>query len=603
MHEILQAWVKLKTNKNINIANISENDPNFRSRMTHMLTKIKNKKNVKQSCVEMVTSDSREPPELYNNINVLRIHDMTPSNSLLFIGNAVITEEEKSYVEIQVSKNDKKVIINHDSAVNVMFAENKNEETEIKTEEKKDDGNDNDYLNMNILMNFVTNLKNEHYLRSSQLNAEETTTIVELQPVLLSSPNILGTNNLKSGANIEPVLIPSRNFMPLVVNELKRSEFINNDRFDFNNEMPAINLNPQIPPAYESLASLTGSSPPPRDSIASASAFQLCVPYQQNKSRNSSLDRKMSNKIFLNDNAIAKMYVELSHPNISALYHQGYGEKCIKQAYYILKRKKKREHIKLTADLPTFVEDMLEIMVEYEIEPKNAIGKYNRFDILWRNIICCFWCKFVHCEYCNKKEPEIKKIKTPDEEYYGKLAFTKTDDFFYLQVYLFLVTDFYVRIYPPMLFAVSFNNFKYYYAMAAFYTVLEYISYYYVLVGGEFKTFTSALKYFWVGFYSCSYSFLSAMHLTYLPCNVHFGRLMRIQWMRMLLQVSFMIGLFIFRRMWNNVTDIGQDFLLMTACFILAFIINCAFIGSISKTMKLFESKIAVAQFNASKEK
>ena len=117
---------------------------------------------------------------------------------------------------------------------------------------------------------------------------------------------------------------------------------------------------------------------------------------------------------------------------------------------------------------------------------------------------------------------------------------------------VFLMTGFYVRIYPLLAYTVLLH--KYLASLtesallnvfvgafpAAFLVALfEYGTYYYILKD-DVRSVCQAGKWFWTGTFSVSWHLLCTMHLSYLPSNVVFVRLYRAHIVRMLLQILIM---------------------------------------------------------------
>lgn len=147
---------------------------------------------------------------------------------------------------------------------------------------------------------------------------------------------------------------------------------------------PALLNNETLLPDYEAVA-YKGSS-------ASVKMFDM-----HGKSMDSYL-ASVSSDMKLEDIDINQIHVDFSHPNVSALYYQGYSEDSIKQAYHIFKLQKASEYKSANEDWVTFVEEMLQIMEFYDIEHEDTAGHRNQFDILWQNFICFFCCKlFYQC--------------------------------------------------------------------------------------------------------------------------------------------------------------------------------------------------------------
>ena len=142
-------------------------------------------------------------------------------------------------------------------------------------------------------------------------------------------------------------------------------------------------------------------------------------------------------------------------------------------------------------------------------------------DVLWQSFICFFWCRYLsNCAVCNPEltdggegggsngdggggsddanqnanggggggadgqpMPSLKKKKTlareAEKAEKEEAALLSTlDNFFYFAVYIFLVTDFFVRIYPILLFAVVYVSDNIALYMEKFYFFLPSVCFY-----------------------------------------------------------------------------------------------------------------------------
>ena len=143
----------------------------------------------------------------------------------------------------------------------------------------------------------------------------------------------------------------------------------------------------------------------------------------------------------------------------------------------------------------------------------------------------------------NTKELEVK-----DKE----RDFTMQDNIFYFGIYVFVMTDFYCRIFPLLAYTVLLH--KYFKTLTKFPLLNVFVGafpaaviislfellVYYLMLKRKAKTFRNAIKYFWTGTFTISYYLLSTMHLTYLPSNVRFVRMYRAHLVRMVIQILFM---------------------------------------------------------------
>lgn len=109
---------------------------------------------------------------------------------------------------------------------------------------------------------------------------------------------------------------------------------------------------------------------------------------------------------------------------------------------------------------------------------------------------------------------------------------------FYILIYFFLMSDFFVRIYPPLLFAVVVPEYGYFVLILVLYALLEFPMYYYMQ---KDRSLCQTFKYFAIGLFSCSFWFLSTMYLSYLQCNVDYNRLMVEQITRLFVQLFLLL--------------------------------------------------------------
>lgn len=346
---------------------------------------------------------------------------------------------------------------------------------------------------------------------------------------------------------------------------------------------------------------------PQNNSLASIVNYPPLKPSIVSISRNV----KSVNEIVLDDIKTDRIFLDFSHPNVSVLYSEGYSKQQILKAYYVLKNCSKNS---IKPDHEKFV-DRMHITIdkcrfEPERQPRVLTCMSSKIDMLWQNFICCCCFKLIADGKCSRKKNCFVKFlslfnfklvfivykdsnaknEKNDDKTHSKLSMI--DNLFYVQVYIFLITDFAVRIYPSLLFGVIFQDNKYFCALMLALGAFSYASYFYILddVKGVAR-FKSAVKYFWVGWFSCSYWFLSTMHLSYLECNVSFIRLMNNQSLQLLLQLLLCVFVTFSQYIFHYET--WEDFRLLTEfVYPAAWVANALMIYPMVRFMKSIEKKL-----------
>ena len=163
------------------------------------------------------------------------------------------------------------------------------------------------------------------------------------------------------------------------------------------------------------------------------------------------------------------------------------------------------------------------------------VSKSRTCRTLWRNFICCYPVKIL-VDYA-KDDGNMKKAN----EMKDPLKLTWKDKVFYLLVYIWVITDFGIRIFPILVCARLREHALEFLAVMFGLTVFEFFLYYYML-WGAFKTPRFTTHFFWTLYFTVSYCLLSTMYLVYLPANVKFDRLLVEHCLRMMIQCGFMIA-------------------------------------------------------------
>lgn len=158
-----------------------------------------------------------------------------------------------------------------------------------------------------------------------------------------------------------------------------------------------------------------------------------------------------------------------------------------------------------------------------------AVDDSAKFKELWKHFICCYPVKLM-LNRLRKKEDD-NATKKEKKSYF--------DQIYYVVLYLWVMTDFGIRIFPVLVWSwLQQEPLKFVAAMLAL-TLFEFLSHY-VMLDGDFKTPRNTTHFFWTLYFTVSYCLLSSMHLSYLPNNVRFGRLVIEHCLRLMIQSVFM---------------------------------------------------------------
>lgn len=210
---------------------------------------------------------------------------------------------------------------------------------------------------------------------------------------------------------------------------------------------------------------------------------------------------------------------------------------------------------------------------------------------LWRNFICCYPVKMLVnrlvVEENTKRENQDRKTDPNESTWKNKL--------YYLNVYLWVITDFGIRIFPILACARLRQQYLEFLAVMFGLTLFEFIFHYYMLMG-EFKTPRYTTHFFWTLYFTVSYCFLSTMHLTYLPANVVFDRLMVEHCLRMLIQAAFMILAMIIQHYeYGHIFGFFENSIII---FWIVWITNWILTFVVRKGYKQLEEKIKIAYYS-----
>ena len=255
-----------------------------------------------------------------------------------------------------------------------------------------------------------------------------------------------------------------------------------------------------------------------------------------------------------------KNRIEWTHPHIIHLKDLGWSKEQIIQAQFRLMNTDNGDpkRNKLRPDDDKFLAYMINILVdELQLKPENEPRQFSDtsecIDKLYQNWICCVCCRVLTkirdgnaCCCCYGNFDPTKELQAG-----GKTDtdtdFTMQDNVFYFGIYVFVMTDFYCRIFPLLAFTVLLHKLEegfFVYLLinfAGLIIALFELLVYYMMLKKKAKTFKTAIKYFWTGTFTVSYYLLSTMHLTYLPSNVRFVRMYRAHLVRMVIQLFVML--------------------------------------------------------------
>ena len=202
---------------------------------------------------------------------------------------------------------------------------------------------------------------------------------------------------------------------------------------------------------------------------------------------------------------------------------------------------------------------------------------------LWRNFICCYPVKlFVdwHDDKDNPKQNEDKK-----EEYKWK------EILFYAAVYVWVMTDFFIRIFPILACARLRNNYLEFLAVMFCLTLWEFGMHYFML-RDEFKTPRNAMPFFWTLYFTVSYCLLSTMHLVYLLTNVIFDHLFIEHCVRLMIQAAFMITAMVIQYYdYGGVLGFFEKSIIL---FWICWLLNWVLSFGIKRGFKNFEEKFKI---------
>ena len=260
--------------------------------------------------------------------------------------------------------------------------------------------------------------------------------------------------------------------------------------------------------------------------------------------------------------------LDFCHTTVASFIKLGYAENDIQTAYNKLKTDEKHNIVNdLTVDDIEFKPVLLNILEnEMKCETKKQRTSYDddilrrrrssnleraasiletsdTMDNLWRNFICCIPIKFL-VDYYSKNGIEyetadhLKKENKNENE--NKLGFGCMDKLFYLVIYVWVMTDFFCRIFPILACSHLRHSYLEFVEVAVLLGLFEFIMYYYML-SGQFKTPRAASSFFWTLYMTISYCLLSTMHIVHLPNNVISNNLIIEHLLRMLIQCGFMI--------------------------------------------------------------
>eukprot|EP01083_Nonionella_stella_P036912 100689_1 len=161
----------------------------------------------------------------------------------------------------------------------------------------------------------------------------------------------------------------------------------------------------------------------------------------------------------------------------------------------------------------------------------------------WRNFICFYPIEVLR-SVCANAYVSIQSCIKPNEKEEPKQQdqerFTTRDKVYYFVFYVWVMTDFGIRIFPILACARLRQQYYEFLAVMIGLTVFEFFSYYYMLFQ-EYTSPRSALHFFWTLYFTISYCLLSSMHVVYLPNNVKFDKLIVENICRMIIQAVFMV--------------------------------------------------------------
>ena len=303
-------------------------------------------------------------------------------------------------------------------------------------------------------------------------------------------------------------------------------------------ELPQISMNHSSPSTHQNVVECQSPQSPESEFDGASSVGRSERSYREKKNR-----------------------VNWQHPYIIHLIDLGWSKLQIQTAYFLLNNGNEKRS-KISDDDDKFLAFMIHILVEdlkYCPEnPQRQFGESSEcIDKMYQNFVCCLCCRILTkinddnacciCCCCFMANDD-----DDDKTVHAKSDFTTKDNIFYFAMYLFVVGDFYCRIFPCLAYVVLlrtylktltssliFNVFSGTAPMALVIALYELFAYYAMLKGKDQKM-RIAIKYFWTGTFTISYYLLSTMHLTYIPCNVDFVKLYRAHWIRMFIQLLIM---------------------------------------------------------------
>ena len=190
----------------------------------------------------------------------------------------------------------------------------------------------------------------------------------------------------------------------------------------------------------------------------------------------------------------------------------------------------------------------------------------------------------------SKQENEKNKDKKSDPN-----VATWKDKLFYLCFYLWVITDFGIRIFPILACARLRQQYLEFLAVMVGLTVFEFLFHYFML-NAEFKTPRYTTHFFWTLYFTASYCLLSTMHLTYLPTNVVFDRLMIEHCIRMFIQAMFMVLAMIIQHYdHGHIFGFFENSIII---FWIVWVINWILTFLVRKGYQRLEKKIEIAYYS-----
>eukprot|EP01083_Nonionella_stella_P302100 1040209_1 len=256
-------------------------------------------------------------------------------------------------------------------------------------------------------------------------------------------------------------------------------------------------------------------------------------------------------------------------------------EEQVQEAQSPAAPKKKSTYLAPTEDPATTPSEVSEVIntVHSRLVDSSATGER-----LWMNFICFYPIKLIGRVLCNKPNEEEEPNKEED-------MFTTKDKLYYFAFYVWVMTDFGIRIFPILACARLRQQYYEFLAVMLGLTIFEFFSYYYMLFG-EFKTPRSALHFFWTLYFTLSYCLLSSMHVVYLPNTVRFDKLIVEHNCRMIISAAFMVFAMILQL--DEYGSVFGFFDRSIYLFWFAWVLNWGLTFAAKKGFKELESKIKI---------